>query len=283
MINIALGAWDKALRLYTRYFPVTKGKMRLVRTFSPYVRRDGETRIARSRYGYLMKCTLNDWIQWQVYYLGDYLGEARFARYLISGSRPGETFIDIGANVGHYTLLMSRELGSDGRVYSFEPLGSTFTRLVENIDLNEATNVVASQVAIGSSTGTVNIDLVDEDNIGAARVVATTDDQSANSVESSTLDEKLRDEDLQDLRFLKMDIEGYEFEALKGAVQTLKQFKPICLIEIHREQLSIFGTTPEELFSFMSDLGYMAHHVTKRGGLVPAAPADDANLVAFIP
>lgn len=282
MFRFALKWLDKGVWIYCRHFPVLRGKMRLVRTLSPYMHREGETRTATSRYGYTMKCSMNDWIQWQIHYFGDYLAEAKYARYLISESRPGDIFIDIGANVGYYSLLMSKLVGAEGLVYSYEAFESTYQRLLENLKLNDATNVVASQVAVASSSGKLDIEIIAEDNIGAARVSRNSTESRTTTVSSNTIDQMLQGEDLSTLRFLKMDIEGFEVEALIGAIETLRRFKPTCLIEIHRDQLATFGASPEELFGFMGELGYQAHHISDDGTLEPAGPDINANLVAFV-
>jgi len=255
--------------------------MRLVRTLSPWLHTPGEVRIGRSKYGYLMHCSMADWIQWQIYYLGDYVGEARYARYLISEIRPGDTFIDVGANVGYYTLLASWLVGVQGRVFAFEAHEPAFRRLGENLTLNSASNVMAFHVAASDGVGQVHLDAPAPGNLGATKVAAAA--PGSTSVRMDTVDDALAGQDLSRLRFVKIDVEGFETRVLKGCLRILEEHRPTCLIEVRRAHLANFGSDPDELHGILGGLGYRAYALCGRSQFEPVGSETEASLIVFKP
>ena len=280
-MNRIMAKWtDRALRVYCRRSPVLRGKMRLVRILSPWIHAPGEVRVARSKYGYSMRCSMGDWIQWQIYYLGDYVGEARYARYLMSEVRPGDAFIDIGANIGYYTLLASRLVGGEGRVFAFEAHEPAFQRLEQNLRLNSAANVVVLPIAASDAPGQIGLEAPAPGNLGGTRVVDAVLPDST-TVRMDTVDDALAGEDLSRLRFVKIDVEGFEVRVLKGCLRTLEEYHPTCLVEVRRAQLATYDTNPEELHRILNGLGYRAYAVTGRGGLEEVGPDREASLIVF--
>lgn len=131
---------------------------------------------------------------------------------LILKSIPGTTFIDVGANIGTYTLIAS-DLA--GKVISFEPHPKTYDNLVKNINVNKFLNVILYNLAVSECEGFVNFSDFSE---GALNRV---DETGSLVVECVTLDKIFKKHDL-DKCLLKVDVEGYEFPVFKGFTKNLK-------------------------------------------------------------
>jgi FkbM family methyltransferase len=134
--------------------------------------------------------------------------------FLLAYLRPGDAVVDVGANQGMMSLTAASAVGPTGAVFAFEPHPLTFARLHHNLKINGAATVSATNVAVGSSEGTV--------------AFADESDDSGNSVTSDgpltvpvqTLDRLLAG-GTQQIAMLKIDVEGYEKFVLEGAAQTL--------------------------------------------------------------
>ncbi len=135
--------------------------------------------------------------------------------FLLHMLRPEDLFVDVGANAGSYTILACGAIGARG--LAFEPVPSTYARLVENIRLNHLEErVVADSRGVGAERGTVAF-TSDGDSVNHA-LAANESSANAVNVELTTLDDALRDESPV---LMKIDVEGYETPALEGAQETL--------------------------------------------------------------
>jgi len=147
------------------------------------------------------------------YYCG--LHEFEDMSFLLHFLRPGDLFVDVGANVGSYTVLASAHCES--KSVSIEPIPSTFGRLAQNIYLNQIEEKVdCVRVGIGAESGTL---FFTSDLDAGNHVVENEDLANSISIPVTTLD-KLLGERMPDL--IKIDVEGFEFQVLKGAKKTLQ-------------------------------------------------------------
>lgn len=128
--------------------------------------------------------------------------------------RPGETVVDVGANIGEVSIVLSQGVGDSGRVIAFEPHPRIFTFLTGNLALNKCTNVTPKNLALGSEPGIVRMSDDKRDDMN--RVTAS----GAIEVACSTLDVELPD---GPIAFLKVDVEGFELSVLKGARDVLRR------------------------------------------------------------
>jgi FkbM family methyltransferase len=137
--------------------------------------------------------------------------------YVLHALRKDDLFIDVGANVGSYTLLACRAVGAEG--CAFEPIPATYARLLENVRLNHLEGTVqCSNVGVGSAQGTLRFTA----NLNTTNHALAEGESSAASIEVPvvTLDEVLRDKNPS---LIKIDVEGYETAVLQGASNTLKK------------------------------------------------------------
>ncbi|WP_414623421.1 FkbM family methyltransferase [Calothrix sp. CCY 0018] len=176
-------------------------------------------------------------------------------RYL----REEDSFLDIGANIGIYTLLAASKIKS-GSIFSFEALPTNYRRLEENINLNNLTQVKPYSIAIADSVGSVTISNNTKSD-STAFITTNTTNTTAESLQiaSSTLDTELQNENLNHLTLAKMDIEGAEILALKGAKYLLQQQRPhVWILELLNGVNH--GYRKQDIVNLLQDYGYGLYH-----------------------
>ena len=148
--------------------------------------------------------------------------------------RPGDTFYDIGANVGLFTVIGARLVGPGGDVLAFEPHPETARALRHNVALNAFTQVTVIEAAAWREQG--RTDLVVRGEPTSARLA---DVQGRGGAESSVpvrlvaIDDLVREGVVRPPAVVKMDIEGAEIEALQGMARTLDDWRPTVICEMH--------------------------------------------------
>ena len=186
---------------------------------------------------------------------------------------PGQTVLDIGANIGLFTITMASLTGPTGRVYAFEPLEEQATLLARSVAENDfADRVVLERAAVSDQPGSGHlISAPKTTNAGGAYLKAgeVPLGHEVNQVKLITLDTyPVR----RPVHFIKIDVEGAELLAFRGAKELLKQDHPVILSELHPEQLSkVSGCTASEFVAELESYNYKCHEL--RGSqLVPFAP-----------
>jgi len=155
-----------------------------------------------------------------IYFSG--LPDYREMRFMLDYLRPGDSFLDVGANVGLYTLLAISAIGATGHVHAFEPGEIPARRLQEAIDLNRFRNCTLHQVAASDVRGTASFDVTDDD---CTAYIRSKDEVRSDlaQIETVRLDEVLADESFA---MAKFDIEGFEPFAIRGASAMLRVGNP---------------------------------------------------------
>lgn len=164
--------------------------------------------------------------------------------------KPGDCFIDIGANIGLMSIYASKLVGETGKVISFEAHPETFKWFQFNIDLNEASNIQANAFALGSKNGNAEIYDNWDINRGGASLVVKSKDSVGYPVEIKILDEVLSENIVPKL--IKIDVEGFELPVLKGAVKTIRNHHPVLVVEYSPNRNNVHKAF--ELFDFLEDL-----------------------------
>ena len=149
--------------------------------------------------------------------------------------RPGMVVLDIGANIGAHTLVLSQAVGPAGRVLAFEPQLQIYHLLCGNIALNSLGNVVAHHAALGRERRVVNVprlDLAAANNFGGVGLAAMSAAAGAGDpTPMFTLDSL----ELGACHFIKIDVEGMERQVLEGGTMTLQRHRPILYVENDRD------------------------------------------------
>lgn len=185
-----------------------------------------------------------------VFYCGLYdYDDMNFLRQFL---RQEDSFIDIGANVGVYSLLAASKI-TDGSIHSFEVLPKNYARLQENIAINGLKQIKTYQIAVSDRTGTISLNLAEGDCMPFITDQVT---DKMIPVATDTLDNLLQNQDITNLTLAKMDIEGAEILALKGASYLLQHQRPhVWIMEINNT-VSHFGHQQQDLVDFLANYGY---------------------------
>jgi FkbM family methyltransferase len=177
-------------------------------------------------------------------------------KFLLRYLRDGDSFIDIGANIGIYTLLAASKLTS-GSIYSFEVLPKNYTRLQENLKLNKLNQVKTYAIAVSDKKGTTTLNIAEGDSMP---FITTTATNGTITVPTDTLDNLLDNQCLPSLTLAKMDIEGAELLALKGGTLLLKQQCPhVWILEINNTVENL-GHSQQDVVDFLENYGYGLYH-----------------------
>ncbi len=145
--------------------------------------------------------------------------------------RPGMKAVDVGANLGVYTVAMARAVGDTGQVWAFEPTPAAAELLQRNLDLNELRNVVVTRAAVSESEGTIVFSMGEhsEENAIASSGQAGDDGLLVKAV---TLDKMAQEHAWTGVDLVKLDVEGHEFEAIRGGTEFLRTNSPLVMFEI---------------------------------------------------
>lgn len=181
--------------------------------------------------------------------------------------REGDTVLDGGANVGFFTLLLSRLVGPSGRVIAVEPGINNSPKLKANIDLNGMTNVEIVAAPLWGQNG--KVPLFHYDDGGANSLWANTDTDLSYSIDTVLIDQLC---ERGSVKLIKLDIEGAEYQALLGGRFTLRQHFPFVVVEMNAEALKRAGSSSAEVRSFMATLGYIPFVMPIGGGLPAQVP-----------
>ena len=166
--------------------------------------------------------------------------------------KEGDVVLDLGANMGYFTLLAARLVGKEGKVYAFEPQPTNYSLLVKNIELNGYDNVVPLQKAVSNTSGLVKLFISDED-IGNSTIFQYGGDRESVEVEAVTLDDFFKDKEHR-VDVIKMDVEGAEMAALLGMDRIIRENKDLKIFsELYPELMMAMGYSPEDFVRKLMD------------------------------
>ena len=176
-------------------------------------------------------------------------------------TKPGGVAVDIGANIGYYTLILAKCVGPGGRVFAFEPDPVNFAVLRKNIETNGYKNVVALNKALSDQTASARLFLA-PDNLADHRIVDPGDGRQSIPIETLVLDEFLADASVE-IDIIKMDIQGAEYRALCGMRSVLTRSKKVTLFsEFWPYGLFKAGEAhPEAFIRLLRELGFTIYDV----------------------
>jgi FkbM family methyltransferase len=184
--------------------------------------------------GLRIRCSTENANSSVVYLLGFESDLTQFDIYRLF-AKPGTAVIDVGANIGIHSLVLSICVGGGGKVYAFEPVPSIRTKMEENLKINTITNVQLYEYALGNSLGKVSFRANTTDfNIGKGCV----DPEGDILVPITTIDHEFGDIELP-VSMIKIDTEGHELEVLKGAAGLLKKHRPTIEMEFNFRSYSL--------------------------------------------
>lgn len=178
---------------------------------------------------------------------------------LAKAAQGARLICDIGANVGYYSVSWARMLAEGGRVHSFEPVPTTYSRLMRNITLNGLEDrVVANNCGLGDEAATLKMYVPRFSGSGAASLKDLHQEEGSVEVEVpvDTLDGYFAANKLDAFDLAKIDVEGAELMVVRGGANTIRAHKPLLFLELLRKWSKPFGYHPNDLIALLREWGY---------------------------
>ena len=236
-----------------------------------FVRRYPEGSVVTMRYGYAAGYK---WKRSHRYVNGYWIGhyELPVQEAIVRELSPGDIFFDVGANAGFFTLVAAKRVGSSGKCVAFEPLPDNAKNIIEQVRLNGLGFCFVVEEALSSQEGVTNF-FYDTPGTSTAHLGDIKAGERAIAVKTTTLDKAIQQWGLPVL--IKMDIEGGEIDALKGATTLLEQKTPKFLIELHGP------VCEEKVRHILSNYGYSFFDLS--GKFIEAGKPLPSHIVAKKP
>jgi FkbM family methyltransferase len=207
----------------------------------------------------------------------DYEPELAFLRQYL---RPGMVMVDAGACYGIYSLVAASRIGPDGLVLAIEPAANSYERLAGNVRLNRLVNVRLLRVALWDRRGNAFLRHAADpgrNSLSEAEPARA----SSETVSLRKLDDVLDEQQISRVDVIKLDIEGAEAPALRGAIRTLRAQRPVVIFEVNPRAAAAFGLGASEAAGILRSLGYAVYQTHPSGTLRACAESAGGNLVAL--
>ena len=228
------------------------------------------------KYGLKFKFSIRDGIGTDIYYKWGVYSEDYITQYILNeiGIHDGDLILDIGANIGWYSLVLS--YSAKPQVFAFEPEPNNFKLLSENVAMNHRDNITVVNAAVDNKEGIMQLHLYKDYNQGRHSFIKHEKSKVTVDVKTIVLDKFLRENGVSEkkIKFLKIDIEGYEFTALRGASHALtltenvlSEFSPGIMEQINEDAM--------KYVEYMNGFGFRAFEMSPAG----LHPADFNKLV----
>ena len=249
-------------RRYVRDFPRPWGKTRAARALNPYLRDHPRRRVVETLWGARFAVDTQDLIQRYLYLFG--VWEPHMTRWLRGRLAPGDCFVDVGANIGVFSVLASRLVGEQGRVVAVEASPAFLRRLEQQSALNGCRNIRAVNAAVSDAHRTLTFVLASSRNMGANSIVPWDGPaESSFDIEAVPLPELLRPEEIETARVIKIDVEGAEGAVVRGLAPLLEKLRPDAeiTVEVTPDRMAQLGDDAEDLLRTMTDAGYHVYRL----------------------
>lgn len=204
--------------------------------------------------------SIDNGVEWSLFETGTY--EEGTLQFIKKNLIPNGVFVDVGANIGLMSIFTAKYF-PNAKIISFEAHPGTFKIFSDNISLNAVGNISAIQKAVGSEKGETTIYENWDVNRGGASLVVKSESSKGIQVKLICLDDEL---DLNP-SIVKIDVEGFELEVLKGAQNTIKKYQPIIIVEVSESIIDEYGQS-NEIIEFIKTLGDYKFYSLAKGKAV---------------
>lgn len=239
LIYFASGKGDESwfVKILPRHFQYTPQDVRII-----------------NRKGIKYEVSLNNYNDWLLFFGID----NQHKENIYAKINNGNVILDVGSNIGEVLLNMAK-VNPEGTIYGFEPVKSTFEKLQKNVSLNRFSSISLHQLAL-SDTNEIVYYQTKEGHSGGTMMSKESKNISQDFIEAKTLDHFVEMNSIEKIDFIKVDIEGFEMNFLKGAIETLKKFKPSIFMEVDCAKLNRQNSSAEELIATLQSIGYKVSH-----------------------
>ena len=242
--------------LETVYRKAPFGKKILYLAINYFLKRTGIVFQANTKYGFKIYADTMDFIQRAIFNFGFW--EPDVSAAISKMLKPGDLFVDVGANIGYYTLLASRKVGQSGEVIAIEAHPNTFKLLNKNVALNAMKNVTTVNIAVSDVEKEIEFFASSQKSLGESTTVGKRGFKSIGTIEAKPITSIISLEKLNKIALMKIDIEGAEAEVLRDIIANIDKFsadfKFICEISSETEDRN-------NIFDTLRDQGFLTYAV----------------------
>jgi len=179
--------------------------------------------------------------------------------------KKNDIVIDVGANIGYYTLLFSRLTENFGKVFGFEPEPNNFELLRKNVKINNYKNIILEEKAVSKNHGRINLHLAKNGIVGH-RIYDSDNSSGSIDVEMISLDNYFSKLNLiEKINFIKIDVEGAELGVFQGMEKILHESKNLKIFsEFNRDIIENGGSNPKEILEILNQHNFMINYVDNK-------------------
>lgn len=221
-------------------------------------------------YGLKFKFQTRSEVGRQIYYKYGVYGEDYICQYLLNtvGIAENDLIVDIGANIGWYSIVLSTR--EKPRIVAFEPNKENFSLFCENLEMNGIKNVKPFNLGVSDKNETLTLNLYKKHNPGGHSFIPFDKSYGTEETKVVALDDFLEKNGYGEgpIKLIKIDIEGYEYTALKLAVKTLSRTQ-FLLAEFTPEFLKKNGQNPQDFLDHLKDMGFRIQGIDEKGPYEP--------------
>jgi FkbM family methyltransferase len=224
------------------------------------------------RNGIRYRLDISDYLEYVIYFGID--AEPKTALY--KSVADGMYVFDIGTNMGE-TLLNFAQRNKTGKNFGFEPVPFLYEKAKENIARNNFSNIHLNNLAVSNEQGELFFEVPKNRNFGSISMShqPTTDSKKVKAI---TLDAYIKENNIEKVDFIKIDVEGFESNVLNGAPETIKKYKPILFVEVVDDYLKTKGSSAGALIQQIRSFGYDVKNAEDSSEIGPNHRMEDLRL-----
>ncbi len=209
-----------------------------------------------TRQGICYQLNLNNYNDWLLYFGIDNQNKQNIYKKIQNGF----VVFDVGSNIGEVLFNMAK-VNPDGKIYGFEPVQSTFEKLSKNVSLNPFQNISIKRLALSDKNEIVYYQ--SKQGHSGGTMMSKSPSADSDFIEAIKLDDFVQNNAIQQIDFIKVDIEGFEMNFLMGAIESIQKFKPLLFMEIDHYKLKRQNTSAIEILNQLKSMGYLVFHAEK--------------------
>lgn len=207
--------------------------------------------------------TADNYIEWTIMSTGTY--EDEISKLIRISLGPGNNSLDIGGNIGLQSIRMSQSVGAAGKVYAFEPLQYLQEKFKKNMALNKAANVKLLPFALSDIESEAEFNINKNAWNQGTFSLSASQGNDKQTVLVKVADDLPEIKELSNLALIKIDVEGYEYQVLRGLIATLKQHQPRIIFEYDANYWTTTNQQISDCYQFLKALNYTLYQITPVG------------------
>jgi FkbM family methyltransferase len=185
--------------------------------------------------------------------------EAENFDFLKESIQPNSVVFDIGAHIGLFSIIAAKLIGNGAKIFAFEPAPSTQKVLNQTIAINHLQqNVIPVNAAMGKEPGSITFFVSDDEADNSNSLVSYKEDRKLHGIEVKVdnIDHFAAAQKLTQIGFIKIDVEGAEYDTLRGGIHVFKTLRPNFILAIHPEPIAKKGDKLEDIYNLLIQLDY---------------------------